>query len=142
MKPEQLDASTECEVCTVVVDLIKFDLMISNITVQVIIKAVQVLCALIGDVPVYEEVIIAIQQFSLSPLELFFLFKFIQTVFVLKTLDINCKDNQLSHMHLCIMIIILHILTWLLLFKNQKQKKIPTLLWVNSLRGRAHPLDE
>lgn len=55
MKPEQLDASTECEVCTAVVDLIKFDLMISNITVQVIIKAVQVLCALIGDVPVYEE---------------------------------------------------------------------------------------
>ena len=47
---------TECDVCTLVVDLIKVDLMISNATVQFIIKAVEDMCALIGDVPVYEEV--------------------------------------------------------------------------------------
>ncbi len=47
---------TECQVCTAVVDLIKFELTISNATVQVIIKAVEALCAILGDVPVYEEV--------------------------------------------------------------------------------------
>lgn len=47
---------TECEVCTAVVDLIKFELTISNATVQVIIKAVEALCAILGDVPVYQEV--------------------------------------------------------------------------------------
>ena len=47
---------TKCEVCTAVVDLIKFELTISNATVQVIIKAVEALCAILGDVPVYQEV--------------------------------------------------------------------------------------
>ena len=47
---------TECQVCTAVVDLIKFELTISNATVQFIIKAVEELCAILGDVPVYEEV--------------------------------------------------------------------------------------
>ena len=46
----------ECEVCTMIVDLIKVDIMLGNATVQLIIKAVEALCALIGDVPVYEEV--------------------------------------------------------------------------------------
>ena len=47
---------TMCQVCTAVVDLIKFELTISNATLQLIIKAVEEMCALFGDVPVYEEV--------------------------------------------------------------------------------------
>lgn len=46
---------TECQVCTAVVDLIKFELSVSNATIDVIIKAVEALCAILGDVPVYEE---------------------------------------------------------------------------------------
>ena len=47
---------TACEVCTAVVDLIKAELKISNVTVQVIIQAVEALCAILGVEPVYEEV--------------------------------------------------------------------------------------
>ena len=46
---------TACQVCTAVVNLIKAELAVSNTTVQIIIKAVEALCALIGDVPVYKE---------------------------------------------------------------------------------------
>ncbi|XP_028392521.1 prosaposin-like [Dendronephthya gigantea] len=46
---------TECEVCTAVVDLIKFELTVSNATLQLIIIAVEDLCAILGDVPVYQE---------------------------------------------------------------------------------------
>ena len=43
----------ECQVCTRVVDLIK---VLVNAIVQLIIKAVEALCALIGDEPEFEEV--------------------------------------------------------------------------------------
>ena len=55
MNPKQPEI-TECEVCTAVVDLIKIEIEFSNGTIEVIIKAVEALCAILGDVPVYEEV--------------------------------------------------------------------------------------
>lgn len=47
---------TGFDVCTAVVDLIKFEIKLGNVTVQLVVKAVEVMCALIGDVPVYQEV--------------------------------------------------------------------------------------
>lgn len=47
---------TGCDVCKAVVGVIKFELTIGNVTLQLIIKAVEELCAVLGDVPVYKEV--------------------------------------------------------------------------------------
>ena len=55
---------TACQVCTLVVDLIKVDLEISNVTIQLIIKAVEALCALIGDVPVYQECKVILEEIN------------------------------------------------------------------------------
>lgn len=62
MEQPELPRITGCNVCMAVVDLIKLEITLSNTTIQIIMKAVEELCAILGDVPVYEECKLILNQ--------------------------------------------------------------------------------